>query len=148
MAITALCMARPVFCQTADTDLTHFVSVGMKIRISDDRRQVSKGRVETVSSAAVSLRSKDGLSEFLLKDIAKIEREDGLKNGALIGLVAGAVAGMINGATDEQGRGHRRRFFFSAAAIGATVWTIVGTVIDAWHRKVIYRRDFRPGTPR
>ncbi len=71
----------------------------------------------------------------------RIEKPDGLKNGALIGLGVGLGFGVV-GATLMHGEGAESGQVAAAIVSNALAWTLLGTGIDAVfnNRRTLYER--------
>ena len=120
----------------------------------DDQGQEIHGKVRTMSSTILTLDRNGSATEIPLDRIAQIARpNDGLGNGALIGLGAGAAFGLLastagtdtcEGYPTPCGSGWVVGSTLVFGAIGAAI----GVGVDALvHRdRVIYRRESRRQT--
>jgi hypothetical protein len=139
-AIVVVWTAQPVCAQGVGTDLTLLLKDGMKIRITNDQGEVKKGRVESVSKTAVNVQTQGVTSPFLFRDIATVQEDDGLGNGATKGFATGAIGGLILGMVDGPRVPERRKLVVGVTVGGAIAGILYGVAIDALVHKVIYRR--------
>jgi len=138
--------------QDAGPPIAQLVKAGQKIVVVDDDGQEIEGRVDSVSSDSLALRSGGKPIALSLDRIVRIDRpRDGLGNGALIGMGTTVSLSMIGLAVNQstcEGRYHREcstpPFWVvlwaagSSAALGAGI----GVGIDAMIHgdRAIYRR--------
>jgi hypothetical protein len=141
-----LFVSLPSAARAADQQLTDQIRTGATVSIVDEAGTVRQGRVESVSDQTIRLKKKRGaIDEIAAEDIVRVEKPDGLRNGALIGLAVGAGLGMAGGFSDGQGRGRRGSFVPVAILGNLVICTALGTALDAIfnHRRTLYERGGR-----
>lgn len=123
------------------------VHVGQQVLIVDDQGRRMEGRVEQASAEALRVSTRGGREDVALDRIVRIEKPDGLKNGALIGLGVGLGIGAV-GATLMHGEGADANQVAAGIAWSAVAWTLIGTGIDAVfnNRRTLYERGGRAQT--
>ncbi len=143
IAAFALLSAQAATAQPAQPQLADFVEAGVTVSIVDDRGAEFDGRVESVSNQAVRLAMKKGTREIPLEQIVRIERPDGIKNGALAGLGVGMTLGGLSGVVAAAGSGSRNTGFVVASILSnGLVCAGIGALIDAASdgRQTLYER--------
>jgi hypothetical protein len=138
-------VSSPALAQTSGTTIPAVAKVGMHVSIVDDQGDEVEGRIDNVSDRAVRIIVKKDRKEIPLDSIVRIERPDGVKNGAMIGLGIGIGMGLTAGFADRQSW-NRQPGFVTISVIGnGLVWTGLGTMFDAMinHRRTLYERGGR-----
>jgi hypothetical protein len=118
------------------------VKNGLRVTVVDDQGREIDGRIEKVSDTSLLVRVKKDRQEIPFDSIVRIERPDGLKNGALTGLFVGIGLGLLGGFADDQGSGRQPGFAFISALGNGVICGSLGTAIDAMfnHRRTLYQR--------
>jgi hypothetical protein len=118
------------------------VKNGLRVTVVDDQGREIDGRIEKVSDTSLLVRVKKDRQEIPFDSIVRIERPDGLKNGALTGLFVGIGLGLLGGFADDQGTGRQPGFAFISALGNGVICGSLGTAIDAMfnHRRTLYQR--------
>ena len=154
LALAASLLASPAFAQTEGPIVSSLVKRGQTVEVIDDQGQEIRGKVRALSAEALTLDRKGTPTDIPFARITQIARpNDGLGNGALIGLGAGLAFGLLGstvGTDDCDG------YYIpcgSSWVIGSTlvfggIGAGIGVGIDALirHDRVIYRRDRRRQT--
>ena len=124
--------------------IADIVQTGQQVLIVDDRGRRLEGRVELASAEVVRVSTRAGSEDVANDRIVRIEKPDGLKNGALIGLGVGLGFGVV-GATLVHGEGAESGQVAAAIVSNALAWTLLGTGIDAVfnNRRTLYERGRR-----
>ncbi len=143
LTIVSSCVFAFTVQSAAAQAISTVVRSGMPAAIVDDHGREVEGRVDSVSDHAVRVRVKKERREIPFDSIVRIERTDGLKNGALTGLCLGVGVGIVGGFADNQGRRHRSNFVFVSALGNGIIWTGLGTAVDAMInlRRTLYVRN-------
>ena len=134
--------------QPAQLPIQDTVTSGLKVTVTDDRGVMVDGRVEAVSDRAVRLAIKGGSKEIPIEQIVRIERPDGVKNGAIGGFGVGVALGTMAAITAVSG-GYRGAGFAVGSIVGnGVVCAGIGALIDAAvdGRKTLYERGRRTDT--
>ena len=134
--------------QPAQLPIQDTVTSGLKVTVTDDRGVMVDGRVEAVSDRAVRLAIKGASKEIPIEQIVRIERPDGIKNGALGGFGVGATLGTVAAIMAISG-GYRSGGFAVGSIIGnGVVCAGIGALIDAAidGKKTLYERGRRSET--
>ncbi len=150
LALAASLLASPAFAQTEGPIVSALVKQGQTVEVIDDQGQEFRGKVRTLSAATLTLDRADKATEIPFERIAQIARpNDGLGNGALIGLGAGVAFGILGSTagTSDCDYGFRgpcgARFVVGSALIFGAIGAAIGVGVDALVHKerMIYRRD-------
>jgi hypothetical protein len=80
--------------QTAD-DLRGRLKVGQKVSVTDDQGRELKGSITILTADTLTITSGRDRTDVPYARVVRVDRKDGLKNGALIGLGTGAVLGVL-----------------------------------------------------
>jgi hypothetical protein len=131
-----------------NSEIQSTVKSGMRVAIVDDEGREIEGRVDTVSDRSLLVRAKKDRKEIPFDSIVRIERPDGVANGALTGLFVGVALGLIGGFADGQGTSRQPTFALISALGNGVICTGLGTAIDAMfnHRRTLYQRGGEPQT--
>ena len=123
-------------------DIPAVVKVGTTVSVIDDQGREIKGRVDSASDRALRVLVKKDRREIPFDSIVRIEKPDGVKNGALAGLLVGVSLGIMGGFVDGQGSGRRGNFVVISAIGNGIIWAGLGTGIDAMinTRRTLYER--------
>ena len=96
LALAASLLASPAFAQTEGPIVSSLVKRGQTVEVIDDQGQEIRGKVRALSADALTLDRKGTPTDIPFERITQIARpNDGLGNGALIGLGAGAAFGLL-----------------------------------------------------
>jgi hypothetical protein len=130
--------------QTGGERLPSDVRPGQMVSVVEDDGRKIEGRVRQVSERGLLLVSKGTSEEIGLDRIVRIDKPDGLKNGALIGLGVGLGLGVV-GATLVHGEDAETGQVAAAIVSNALACTLLGTGIDALfnNRRTLYERGSR-----
>ena len=154
VALTAWFIGSPAFAQTEGPTVSALVKPGQTVDVIDDQGQETRGKVRTLSSTILTLDRNGAATEIPFDRIAQIARpNDGLGNGALIGLGTGAAFGLLastvgtdtcEGYLTPCGSG----WVISSTLVFGAIGAAIGVGVDALvHRdRVIYRRESRRQT--
>ena len=109
---------------------------GADLRISLERAQTVRGRLESVTEDKLELRLPDGKHRTVdASQVVRIHRihKDSIANGALIGLGVGAAAGAIAGAVQDPERTDLTRSGSALifGSLGAAIGTGIGAIADS-----------------
>jgi len=120
------------------------VQTGQRVLIVDDQGRRLEGRVELASAETIRVSTRAGGEDVANDRIVRIEKPDGLKNGALIGLGVGLGFGVV-GATLVHGEGAESGRVAAVVVANALAYTLLGTGIDAVfnNRLTLYERGRR-----
>ncbi len=110
--------------------------VGTELRVSLERVQTLRGRLESATEEELTLRLADGKHRTVASSqVVRIHRihKDSLVNGALIGLGVGGAAGAIAGAAQNPERTDLTRSGSALifGALGAAIGAGIGAVADS-----------------
>jgi hypothetical protein len=128
-------------------ELSVLVAVGDTVYVVDESGRETKGRVSTLSDAALALAVEETRREFAVDGVRRIDRRrrDSVRNGLLIGLGTGALVGFGLGRTADSPGCPRSGVECGQGAvvgtIGGALWgALGGWITDALIRKreVIY----------
>ena len=124
------------------------VTTGVKVTVTDDRGVMMDGRVEGVSDQALRLAGKGGSKDIPIAEIVRIERPDGVKNGALTGLGVGVGFGTAAAVTAVSGGYRGAGFAIGTVLANGLVCAGIGALIDAAidGRRTLYQRGTRAET--
>ena len=139
LVLTVLVLSADARAQPTSDRIPTSVKTGLKVTIVADDGERVEGRVDAITDSTVRIAVRKAVEDIPIDRIVRIERQDSLKNGALIGLTVGAVTGLIAGAMEERDRGMR----MLAGAVGnGLIWMAFGIGIDALNdnRQVLYER--------
>jgi hypothetical protein len=146
VAVFALLISPPVAPASNAQEIPNSVRVGQRVSIVDTSGAVIEGRVEGISQQGLRISAHGATTEIAVGRILRIDQQDGLKNGALIGLAVGLGLGTLGGAMDDQGRGRRATFVPVAMLGNGLISTALGALIDALvdNRRTLYQRPRGP----
>ncbi len=116
--------------------------VGADLRVSLERAQTVRGRLESATEDKLTLRLPDGKQRTVdASQVVRIHRihKDSIANGALIGLGVGAAAGAIAGAAQDPERTDLTRSGSALifGSLGAAIGAGIGAIADS--AKIEYR---------
>jgi hypothetical protein len=143
--MVALLSASSAAAQTAQPAIQETVQTGLKVTITDDRGVMIEGRVEGVSDQAVRLAVNGGLKDIPVEQIIRIERPDGIENGALGGLGVGVALGTMSAITAISGGSRGAGFAIGSIVGNGVICAGIGLLIDAAvdGRETLYERGKR-----
>ena len=146
VAVFALLNAPPMALTSNAQELPDAVRVGQRVSIVDTSGAAIDGRVEGIAPHGLRILEGGTTTEIPVDRILRIDQQDGVKNGALIGLAVGLGLGTLGGARDDQGRGRRATFVPVAALGNGLVAAALGALIDALadNRRLLYQRPRGP----
>jgi hypothetical protein len=147
ITVTLCVLVVTVHTATAQT-IQSVVKPGTRVAVVDAEGREIEGRVDTVSDQSLLVRVKKERKEIPFDSIVRIERPDGVKNGALTGLFVGIGLGLLGGFADDQGVGRQPTFAFISALGNGVICAGLGTGIDAMfnHRRTLYQSGGEPQT--
>jgi hypothetical protein len=143
VVILAILSSSPPAAGTAEQTIPESVRTGLKVSIVDERGVQIDGRVEGVSDSAVRLAVRGGTKDIPIEQIVRIERPDGVWNGALTGLGIGLSMGLIGTAADPQGGALLVSRTLGNGVVCAGIGALLDAAIDG--RKTLYERGPRTG---
>jgi hypothetical protein len=146
VVLALLALPSASFAQANASAIPDLVRSGQRLSIVDDAGRQVEGRIRSITKDAIGVSFRGTTVDLPLERIVRIERPDGIRNGALIGLGFGVATGIVGGLCDPQGRG-RRAWFVPISALGnGVIWMAFGTGIDALvnNRRTIYQRGEGP----
>lgn len=131
--------AGPAAAQTAPASTLDKIAPGLAVTVFDDGGRRFDGRVVDVSADAVRVKRKGIIESVALPDVVRIEKRDGLENGALTGLAIGTALGIGAAVSVRADAG----FTVAAIASNALLYTAIGAGIDALinGRRTLYQRS-------
>ena len=136
--VMMLAAARPTVAQPPDTSGLDQVTPGLAVTIIDENGRRIEGKVVDATVDAVRLSRRRAIEVVPLDRIVLVEKRDGVKNGAVGGLVFGMSLGLLGGlASGADGQ------FVASAVIGqGLVCMAFGIGIDAMvnSRRTLYQR--------
>ena len=111
--------------------------------VEDDGRKV-EGRVQEVSERGLRLTRRGTTEEISFDRIVRIDKPDGVKNGALVGLGVGLALGVFTVAMQPEGS--QPQWVLAGVVYNSVAFTLLGTGIDAMvdTRRTLYERGRRP----
>ncbi len=136
--VTLLAAARPAVAQPPETSGLDQVTLGLAVTIIDENGQRVEGKVVDVTAGAVRLSRRRAIEVVPLDRIVLVEKRDGVKNGAVGGLVFGMSLGLLGGLASGAGGQ-----FVASAVIGqGLVCMAFGIGVDAMvnSRRTLYQR--------
>jgi hypothetical protein len=155
VALAVLFASSPCLAQTDVEIIRTRVKDGQKVSITDDSGQVFMGKIGVITADGLRIQGDGKSADVRFDRIVRIDRpNDGLANGALIGLGAGAAVGLVAIAAEDQGGDCDSVAFqpycsdpsaggyVAVTLLGAALGTAIGVGIDALirHKGEIYRR--------
>lgn len=152
VALAVLFASPPASAQTDAERIQARVTQGQNVSITDDQGRQVQGKIRALTADGLTLLVDGTTADVAYDRIVRIDRpNDGLANGALIGLGVGAGLGLAVIASEDQSDCLPATFFCSDTGTGGYVagalllgglGTAVGVGIDALiHRdREIYRR--------
>ncbi len=153
LVLAASLIASPAFAQSDGASIRTLVKLGQTLEVIDEQGQEVRGKVRALSADALTLDRKGTQTEIPFERITQIARpNDGLGNGALIGLGAGVAFGLL---ASTAGTDNCDGYYYcgSGWVIGSGlvfggIGAGIGVGVDALIRRdrVIYRRDGRRQT--
>jgi hypothetical protein len=137
--VVALLAAPDASAQPAGGQIPQSVKTGLQVTIVAEDGEQIEGRVTEVTNSAVRVSLRKAIEEVPIDRIVRIEQQDSLKNGALLGLTLGAVTGAIAGSFEEQ---DRARWMIVNGIGNGLFWMAIGIGIDALNdnRRLLYER--------
>jgi hypothetical protein len=144
-ALTLTLLSLPAAAAAGQAEgIADIVQAGQRVLIVDDQGRRLDGRVELVSDETVRVSTRAGSDDVANHRIVRIEKPDGLKNGALIGLGVGLGFGVV-GATLVHGEGAESGQAAAVIVSNVLAYTLLGTGIDAVfnNRRTLYERGRR-----
>lgn len=129
--VIVLWCAAPSIAQTTDSErLAGVLTKGLNVSIVDDTGMKTDGRIDQFSEQTVHVSQSGRTVEIPVERIVRIERPDGLGNGALIGFGVGFSLVYVQRARSGPGVSCPRCWF--ALAVGQGVFSMgIGAAIDA-----------------
>jgi hypothetical protein len=130
--------------QTPGTRLADTVSTGLKVSVVDGDGRRIDGRVVALSQDTLRVSLRRSTEDIPLDRIVRIDKPDGLKNGALAGLGVGLAIGTF-GAVLSSGGNVEPEWVLAGITYNAVAFTLLGTGIDAMfnNRRTLYERGGR-----
>ena len=130
--------------QTTRTRLGDTVSTGLKVSVVDGDGRRIDGRVVALSQDTLRVSLRGSTEDIPLDRIVRIDKPDGLKNGALVGLGVGLAIGTF-GAVLSSGGNVEPEWVLAGITYNAVAFTLLGTGIDAVfdNRRTLYERGGR-----
>jgi hypothetical protein len=131
--------AAPAAAQTAPASTLDALARGLEVTVIDDGGRRFDGKVVDVSADAVRIKWRGVIESVAMSEVVRIEKRDGLENGALTGLAIGTALGI--GAAVSVGAD--AGFTVAAIASNALLYTAIGAGIDAMinGRRTLYQRN-------
>jgi hypothetical protein len=140
LVLASLLFSAPdVAAQVTVEQIPPSVEPGLKVTVvAEDGRRV-EGRVDSVTENAVRISARKAAEELAIGQIVRIEQQDSLKNGALLGFGLGAAGGVIGGALEKDDKA--KRMIIGGIGNGL-IWMAFGILIDQLNdnRRVLYER--------
>src|SRR3712207_2130958 len=87
--VLSVLAAGPLTTRATAATLPETMKVGFTLSVLDDQGGKTEGRVTEVTPDRIRVSRRGRMTEIPLDRIVRIERADGLRNGALIGLATG-----------------------------------------------------------
>ena len=153
VALAILFASSPCLAQTDVENIRSRVKDGQKVSVTDDGGQVFDGRISAMTADGLRIQTSKTTADVRFDRIVRIDRpNDGLANGALIGLGVGAASGLALMAAEDNRDCDPQEWFdcsdptaggyLAAALVGAGLGTAIGVGVDALiHRqREIYHR--------
>ena len=143
LGLTFLASPSPAMAQAYGESIPSAVRGGLKVSIVDDEGRQIDGRVMDVSAEGIRLSLKGTSEEIRLDRIVRIDKPDGLKNGALVGLGVGLSFTTLGLVIAPEGM--RGPWVFATLLSNGVGFTLLGTAIDAIvdNRRTLYERGRR-----
>jgi outer membrane protein W len=148
-ALVSLLLARPAAAQTPPAlgDVSRVVRPGDHIVVlTADGTRIS-GQAETLTAAALGVRTRAGLQTIPAERIGRLVVKDSLKNGVLIGTATGASVGLVSGLfinlICESESGGCPGAVLMLTAMGAGAGAVAGAGIDGLLHRTVF--DALPG---
>jgi hypothetical protein len=148
-ALVTLLLARTATAQTAPAlgDVSRVLRPGDHIVVlTEDGTRIS-GEAETLSAAALGVRTRAGLRTIPAERIGRLVVKDSLENGMLIGLATGASVGLVGGLfvnlICENETGGCPGAVLMLTAMGAGAGAAAGAGIDGLLHRTVF--DALPG---
>jgi len=145
---TVLFVSSTSFAQGAGDEIRGHVKDGQKVSVTDEQGREFKGRA-ALGPDLLTIASGSVKNDVPYQQIVRIDRKDGLKNGALIGLAVGAAlgVGLVQDGSDcdpvvigcgDPGAGN----YVAAGLVLAGLGSAIGVGIDALigGDRTVYRR--------
>jgi len=148
VAAFALLSAQSATAHPFGPRLIGVVLPGAEVAIVDDRGVEIEGRVQEVSDRHLRLAVRNGSRDIPIEEIVRIERPDGVKNGALTGLGIGVVLGVTSGLMAVSGGSRDGAFIVGSIAGNGLICAGIGALLDAAvdGRKTVYERGRQAST--
>lgn len=139
LLLILLAAARPAAAQTTPASTLDAIAPGLPVTVIDDGGRRVDGRIVDSSGDLVRVKRRGVIETVALSDVVRIEKRDGLENGALTGLAIGTALGV--GAAVSVGAD--AGFTVAAIASNALLYTAIGAGIDAMinGRRTLYQRN-------
>jgi len=130
--------------QAAGDRLPSDVTPGSTVSVVEDDGRKIEGRVREISERGLVLSRQGTTEEIRLDRIVRIDKPDGVKNGALVGLGVGLALGVFTVAMQPEGS--QPQWVFAGLLYNGVAFTLLGTGIDAMvdTRRTLYERGRRP----
>jgi hypothetical protein len=152
VALAVLFASSPCRAQTDVENIRTRVKDGQKVSVTDDSGQVLNGRIGAITGDGLRIQADQRSTDVRFDRIVRIDRpNDGLANGALIGLGVGAALGLAAIASEDSSDCDSMGYYcgdptaggyVAGTLLGAGLGTAIGVGVDALihHRREIYRR--------
>ena len=154
VAVAVLFASSPCLAQSDVESIRTRVKDGQRVSVTDDGGEVFDGRISAITPDGLRMQADGKSAEVRFDRIVRIDRpNDGLANGALIGLGVGAALGLAMIAADDHNDCDSSPYFggcpdyatggyVTGALIGAGLGTAIGVGVNALihHKREIYRR--------
>jgi hypothetical protein len=153
VALAVLFASSPCLAQTDVESIRTRVKDGQKVSVTDDGGQVFNGRISAITADGLSMQVGGKSADVRFDRIVRIDRpNDGLANGALIGLGVGAALGLATIAAEDHRDCEPLAMFdcsnptaggyAAVTLLGAGLGTAIGVGVDALihHKREIYSR--------
>ena len=124
------------------------LTTGLKVAVIDDSGEKVEGRVEDVSARSLRIARSGGIAEIDPSSIVRIERPDGLGDGALRGFAVGFGLVVVQAALQEPGTDIHRGWVFAIALGQGGMGAGIGVGLDALfdNHEILYERGRRVTT--
>jgi hypothetical protein len=153
VALAVLFASSPCLARTDGENIRTRVKDGQQVSVTDESGQVFNGTIGAITADGLSIQADGKSADVRFDRIVRIDRpNDGLANGALIGLGAGAAIGLAALAAEDHRDCDPMAFYdcsdptaggyVAVTLLGAGLGTAIGVGVDALihHKREIYRR--------
>jgi hypothetical protein len=153
VALAVLFASSPCLARTDGENIRTRVKDGQRVSITDESGQVFNGTIGAITADGLSIQADGKSADVRFDRIVRIDRpNDGLANGALIGLGTGAAIGLAALAAEDHRDCDPMAFYdcsdpaaggyVAVTLLGAGLGTAIGVGVDALihHKREIYRR--------